>query len=130
MVALCSVPALVGCSSGDPYDRVPVSGSVTFQGQPVVDGQIRFGPQRGTKSPVVIEPIRDGRYATTTSGGVPEGRYHVEIRAYDPNAPVPKTMSDPPRRQLLPAKWNARSKLELVVESGQGEITRDFDLAP
>ena len=119
---------LAGCSSDDPYERVSVSGSVTFQGQPVEDGQIRFSAKMGTTAPVVIEQISDGRYATTNSGGVPVGQYRVEIRAYDPNTSFPKTPEDPPRKQLLPAKYNVQSELDFVVESGQDEIARDFDL--
>lgn len=126
------VVAIFGCTSGsdDRYERVPASGSVMFKGEPVVDGQIRFVPQQGTKAPVVIEAIRDGEYATENSGGIPVGRYRIEIRAYDPSVPVPKTPDDRPRPQLLPAKWNKQSKLDLVVESGQEDIARDFDLTP
>ena len=94
--------ALLGCNSGseDRYERVPASGSVTFEGQRVVDGQIRFAPQPGTKVPVVIEAIRDGQYTTEKSGGIPVGGYRVEIRAYDPNVPQPRTPEDRPRQQL------------------------------
>ena len=119
---------LGGCSDDDPYDRVSVSGNVTFQGQPVEDGQIRFSPKRGTTAPVVVEQITDGRYATTKSGGVPVGQYRVEIRSYDPNTSFPKGPKDPPRPQLLPAKYNTRSKLEFAVEAGQADITQNYKL--
>jgi hypothetical protein len=119
---------LAGCSDDDPYERIPVSGSVMFQGQPVQDGQIRFNAQPGTTAPAVIETITDGHYATTNSGGVPVGQYRVEIRSYDPNTPLPKTPKDPQRKQLLPAKYNVQSVLEFAVEAGQDEITQDFDL--
>ena len=76
----------------------------------------------------MIEQITDGHYATTDSGGVPVGQYRVEIRAYDLNTPFPKTPEDPPRKQLLPAKYNTQSELDFVVELGQEEIVRDFDL--
>jgi|TARA_B100000809_G_scaffold245514_1_gene272557 hypothetical protein len=56
------------------------------------------------------------------------GEYRVEIRSYDPNTPLPKSMDDPPRKQLLPAKHNTQSELEFAVEAGQDEITQDFDL--
>jgi len=125
----CTVLALLsGCSDDDPYQRVPVSGSVTYLGQPVQDGQIRFSARPGTTAPAVVEMITDGRYATSKSGGVPVGEYRVEIRSYDPNIPLPKSMDDPPRKQLLPAKYNTQSELELTVAAGQGEIIRDFEL--
>ena len=126
----CAVVAmLAGCSSDDDlYERVAVSGSVMFNGQPVQDGQIRFSPRQGTTAPAVLEAITDGHYTTANSGGVPVGQYRVEIRSYDPNTPFPKSPEDPPRKQLLPAKYNAPSELELVVEAGQDAITRNFDL--
>ncbi len=121
---------LFGCGRGDGIERVAISGSVTFQDEPVVDGQIRFIAQPGTKAPALIERISDGRYATTSSGGVPVGRYRVMIRSWDPNSPLPKGPDDPPRPQLLPAKYNSQSMLELVVESGQGPLTQDYELTP
>ena len=119
---------LPGCSSGDGFERIGVSGKVTYQGQPVVKGQIRFVPQPGTKAPVVIEAIRDGHYATKTSGGVPVGTYRVEIRAFDPNAPPQKTPQDLPPRQLLPEEHNTKSRVIVVLESGDTDLERDFDL--
>ena len=68
------------------------------------------------------------RSIPTKSGGVPAGQYRVEIRSYDPNTPFPETPEDPPRKQLLPAKYNTQSELEFAVEAGQEEITKDFEL--
>lgn len=126
----CTVMAMLsGCSSDDdPYERVAVSGSVMFNGQPVQEGQIRFSPKQGTIAPAVIEKITDGHYTTNHSGGVPVGQYRVELRSYDPNTPSPKFPEDPPRKQLLPAKYNTPSELELEIEAGQDKITRNFDL--
>ena len=101
---------------------------MTYQGQPVAVGKIRFSAKPGTSAPLIDEQITDGRYATTKSGGLPVGQYHVEIRSYDPDAPPRKYMSDPAPAQLLPAKHNTKSKMEFTVESGQGDITKDFEL--
>ena len=129
VLAFCVVVAMMaGCSNDAPYERVYVSGNVTFQGQPVEDGQISFTAKRGTTAPAVIEHITDGHYATTASGGVPVGQYRVEIRSYDPNVPFPAGPEDPPRPQLLPAKYNTMTKLEFAVEAGQDKITRNFEL--
>ena len=125
-----TLSALAACSKSDPYDRIAVSGSVIFQGQPVADGEIRFAPLPGTMVPVAIESITAGRYATKASGGVPVGSYTVEIRAYDPRTPPPKAPYDPPQKQLLPAKYNDQSTLELTVESGQTDLRHDFNLSP
>ena len=130
-IALCVIilSMVLGCGHGG-LERVDVSGEVTFGGQPVRDGQIRFLPKPGTNAPVTIEPITEGRYSTATSSGVPVGSYRVEIRAYDPSVPAPSGPGMPPRRQLLPTKYNTQSTLEMVVESGQGPLNQDFELTP
>ena len=122
--------ALSGCGKSGGLERVAVSGGVTYQGEPVLDGQIRFVPKAGTKAPVTIEPVRDGQYNTETTGGVPVGSFQVMIRSYDPNEPVPMGPGAPPRTQFLPAKYNVQSVLELEVESGQSSLSNDFHLTP
>jgi hypothetical protein len=122
----------LGCGSGDGIERVSVSGTVTYGGQTVEVGQIRFMPQPGTVAPVTIEPIADGYYETKTSGGVPVGTHRVEITGYDreqyENAPVGPGAAPP--RQLLPTKYNRETTLEITVESGQDATVRDFELVP
>ena len=126
------LPALTGCAKDDPYDRVGVSGEVTFRGQPVVEGNIRFEPLPGTMTPMLMTDIEDGHYSADESGGVPVGRYRVEIRAYDPNESRPQYPGplDPPRTQLLPPKYNSQSQLELTVEGDRGDIVQDYELTP
>ncbi len=52
-----------GCGQSRP-DYVLVSGEVTFDGQPIEVGQIRFNPVAGTSGPITISEIRQGRYST------------------------------------------------------------------
>ena len=129
-VAAALLPALTGCAKSDGIPRVPLSGSVTFQGEPVADGQVRFIPKPGTTAPLTIATISNGRYDTAGSGGVPVGQHRVEIRAYDPGTAAPKGPDDPRRKQLLPAKYNVQSTLELVVNAEQGGLKQDFNLLP
>ena len=126
LAAVACLAVLAGC--GDGIERVKMSGKVTFEGQPVVDGKIRFMPKQGTEMPLTIEPVKDGQYDTSTSGGVPVGSYRVEIRAYHPDDPIPQGPGAPPRRQLLPKKYNTFSELEITLEPGQKTITKDFEL--
>ena len=128
-MAAMLTPALAGCFGGDGPERVSVSGRVTFQGEPVREGEIRFMPTADSSAPIVIEPFSDGRYATTISGGVPVGRFRVEIRSFDPDSPVPTGPGMPQRMQLLPEKYNKNSELEeFTVPPGSGSITKDFNL--
>ena len=119
---------LFGCG-GSGLERVPVSGKVTFNGQPVPDGQIRFVPLEGTAGPASIEVIRNGVYAFDAKGGVPAGSHRVEIRSYDPNTPQPTAPGMRPRKQLIPVKYNTQSELEITLEKGQGSVTKNFDLS-
>jgi hypothetical protein len=127
VLALLLVPLAIGCGGG--LERVKMSGKVSYMGQPVVDGMIRFAPKPGTEMPLTIEPIKDGQYDTSTSGGVPVGTFRVEIFAYHPDDPIPNGPGAPPRRQLLPKKYNVFSELEVTLESGQKQLTKDFVLA-
>jgi len=122
--------ALSGCGKSEGLERIAIAGSVTFQEEPIMDGQIRFGPKAGTKAPITVEPVHNGQYNTETSGGVPVGRYQVVIRSYDPDEPVARGPGSPPRKQLLPAKFNVQSTLELEVVSGQDSLKHDFRLMP
>jgi hypothetical protein len=130
VVGSALLSAMSGCRKGDGIERLPLSGSVSFRGESVVDGQIRFVPKPGTAAPLTITTIGEGRYDTASLGGVPVGQFRVEIRAFDPKTPAPQFPGDPQRTQLLPAKFNAQSVLELTVESGQTNLQHDFQLSP
>ncbi|MEX2170930.1 MAG: hypothetical protein WD851_16550 [Pirellulales bacterium] len=129
----CSVLLVtLGCRGGDEIDRVMVSGNVSYNGQPVEKGQIRFIPTDGTQGPLTVDPIDDGYYTTENTGGVPVGTHRVEILGYDGEeyANAPTGPGAPPVRQLLPKKYNKESELKVTLQSGQDEDNLDFDLAP
>ena len=119
---------LVGCNDGDGLRRAIVSGSVTIDGQPVVDGQIRFVPQGDTQGPLTIEPIKDGRYRCARAGGVPVGTHRIEILAFHPDDPEPRGPGGTPRRQLVPAKFNRDSQLTATISADGGAVEQDFQL--
>ncbi len=81
-----------GC--GPSYDgprRFRVSGSVTFKGQPVPKGHIRFVPDtsRQNRGPGGGAQIADGRYKTMPGKGVVGGPYMITISGTDG---IPTTM--------------------------------------
>jgi hypothetical protein len=131
---------LVGCDS-DPYQRVVVAGEVSFDGQPVAEGMIRFLPTTETRTPPNGGYIKDGKYEITTRGGVAVGEYRVVIEAFraggNQSADQPMSAVDSPVEaaalgagQYLPAKYNEQTELVVVVESGAPKVTFDFDLTP
>lgn len=112
---------LAGCSN-EPrqYD---VIGSVTYQGQPIADGQILFEDEGGSgRWPGVI---KNGRYqlratagpklvrltATKETGRMLEGAMDTKV---------------PERIEIIPAKYNQQSQERRTVESKSQEI--NFDL--
>ena len=124
-VLLLAVLLAGGCDGGP--KRVDVRGTVTFDGKPVEEGEIRFVPLEA--GPAAGASIVNGAYAVAGKGAVPVGRHRVEITAYrvpagvkpDPNVPFV------PKEQYLPEKYNIRTTLEFEV-AGRGPITKDFDL--
>jgi hypothetical protein len=62
-----------------------VAGRVTWQGQPVPTGLIRFEPDTaaGNAGPGVVAEIVQGRFATPRGKGVVGGRYRVVVSGYD-----------------------------------------------
>jgi hypothetical protein len=84
----------IGCSGDD--GKYAVSGAVTFKGESVPAGEIRFTPDtsKGHKGPVVLARIKEGRYETPRDKGVVGGPYQLRVSGYgaagnskDPTAP-------------------------------------------
>lgn len=97
MITMALLAALVvssGCSgSGDGPVRFPISGAVTFDGKPVLDGEIFFQPDEaaGNSGPATIAVIRESKYSVPLAQGVVGGGYVVKITAFE----VPKGAAGP-----------------------------------
>jgi hypothetical protein len=111
--------ALYGCGGSD---EVEVSGTVTFDGKPVEEGDIIF---RGTDR-AFGGKIKDGNYKLTVS----PGKSRVEITAFraipgrvdHSNPGEEKPVLEP----YIPEKFNSKSTLTADVSSSQ--TTFDFKL--
>lgn len=126
---------VAGCGSTSGPERVTVQGEVTYKGQAVSQGRIRFIPLPDYEVPMAGGYVADGRYRIEFKGGVPVGKYRVEITApvVDPkyahlqgkNGDVE---NDLPKIESLPPKFNRKSTLILEVSAGSAAITHDFHL--
>jgi len=100
LALLCSVSTvLCGCSgSADSLNRFSVSGTVTFNGEPLQDGTIFFQPDsaKGNSGPGSLGEIKDSQYKIDKTRGVLGGAYIVRITGYEP--PPPATGPMPVRR--------------------------------
>jgi hypothetical protein len=78
---LCVLVAFCGCGDGRPT-RVPVSGVVLIDGQPLSRGNIKFVPEQGRPSAGKID--QDGRFTLTCydgSDGAILGKHRIQIAA-------------------------------------------------
>ena len=141
MVAALLVLCVAGCS---PRDAASLSGKVTFDGEPVANGNIRLLPKEGTAGHGGGAAIVNGSYEIPASGGLVAGDYSVVISATrEATAEEAAKMGDgeekaekeegeadkgdaAPKVQLIPAKYNLETTLSVQVNTGVN--TKDFDL--
>jgi hypothetical protein len=124
---MLTAATLAGCGRSGP-ERVVVSGAVTYEGKPIAEGRINFMPTGQSAVPMSGAVIHNGRYRVDAKGGVPVGTHTVQIEAYG-GSPAPGRVLKPgARTQYLPGKFNADSQLEITIQSGTGEVTKDFEL--
>ena len=119
--------APLGCRKSGPKRSI-VSGTVTFDGTPIANGEIRFCPKDGTKGTISGAPIVDGKYIAKAKGGVQIGNHVVKIWAYETDT----TGGDADERdngeiQYIPSQYNRDSGLTTTVKD-QSEQTLDFKL--
>lgn len=118
--ALIVAVAIGGCGRNSGPARVRVTGTVTYQGKPVEEGQISFRPIDGKANPVSGAEIIGGKYEVI-AGGVPVGAHRVEIVASRP-VPLPPGKSSVdygdlgvPMEPYIPPKYNRESELKVEL---------------
>jgi hypothetical protein len=140
-LALClliGAVASVGCSGSD---TTGVHGKVTFNGQPLADGDISFTPEPPTSLPQSSAPIKNGEYSIGGEWGLGPATYKVRINGYRPSTDKnnmlagghldmpPETPGIPRREQFLSKKFNTETTLaKLVVKPGESEVEQNYDL--
>lgn len=125
MLVACAALA-VGCGGGGPT-TVPVSGSVSFAGQPVASGEIVLRDPGGRLASAAAR-IVDGQYRMRA----PVGPKRVEIIATRPAAGAARPRpggEEPPVEMYVPERYNALSTLTADVTAA-GPNQCDFALAP
>lgn len=69
---------MLGCSQAD-NGRVPMNGSVSFEGKPVAYGSISLRPASGATGVASGGEIRDGVYTISKKSGPSEGSYDARF---------------------------------------------------
>ena len=107
-----------------------VTGTVTYRGELLKKGQIRFFPLQETKGPASGAAIEQGSYRVTNRGGLPAGKYRVEIRAYhgDESLDLPLDGGPPHREQFIPSRYNDQSEVTTTVPTEVRKYELNFEL--
>lgn len=113
--------AALACGCGGNADgRVSVSGSVSYNGEPVESGSITFVPT-DSKKPRAAGEILNGKYTIPADKGPMPGPHKVEILA---NKKTGKQVTVPGDtgnktdqvKQILPAKYNTATTLTAEIK--------------
>ncbi len=124
-----------GCG-GDSLALTSVSGKVTYNGEPIEEGQISFTPTKesgATSHGAAAGEIKAGAYSIPASEGPMVGKHSVSITASRKTGEqVPAAMPAPEgtmievTEEYIPYKYNFET--ELAAELSTGENTKDFAL--
>jgi len=145
----CAILAIVlwvgaaGCGEDDGIGkRYPVSGTVTYKGQPVPKATVVFSPADAqTGRPATSTTDSDGVYQLTTASpgdGALPGKYAVTVSAIERDLSKTKNAAGgmyradiilkAPKKLMVPAKYGERKSSTLTVEVKPERNTFDFPL--
>lgn len=127
IVALLYV-LLAGCSGGHPCS---VSGQVTFDGEPIAEGNIKFDPAGESLGTAGSAKIKDGRYEIPLEAGMHAGNFLVSVAANKKTGRTVKQFDSTTATmeeivQYIPDRYNLQSELQVDLASGVNQ--QDFQL--
>lgn len=120
-----------GCGSGDELPRQAVSGTVTFGGKPLAQGNIHFTPADPTMTNPVMggAPIEDGQYSIPQEVGLVPGKYNVSISSASGEIATdeaPGSARSLPK-EAIPAKYNTNSTLTADIKEGSNTVNFNLE---
>lgn len=107
---------LVGCSDNE---RIPVTGTVTLDGQPLAEGAISFAMSNGAVAGGGA--VKDGKFEL----GLPAGKYKVSVTASKPvpGKTIPEMGNEPVLQSAIPAKFNSKTTLTAEIGANSGPLS-------
>lgn len=133
-LGMFGVATIAGC--GDGISRVPITGFLTVQGEPLAGASVQFFPQTGTQGEGAIGVAGpDGKFAVISSrqddAGIPPGKYKVRVSLMMEKGkvlPPDALQADFPNAQeVIPSPFStANSTLEVMIPAGGGEVKVDL----
>lgn len=124
LVAIVAFALTSGCGAGDGVRRGGVAGSVTFAGEPLTDGVIRFVPTGDTKGPMTEGKIADGSFRFSQVEGPCVGNNRVEVFAFVKTGKTIRNegVETEEIRQIIPAAYNTKTTLTAEIASGENTL--------
>ncbi len=110
-----------GCGGSGPKTYA-VTGTVTYEGQPLESGSIAFAPTN-PEMPGYQAEITAGKYTIA----LPAVDMAVKVYANRPSGPYDKVMGGTPTEQYLHTNYNDNTKLKATITAG-GTNVHDFKL--
>ena len=137
--AMLALLIAAGCGRNDDLPRQPVSGTVSFDGQPLSEAWIEFRPEGEGGVTMAGAKIDGGTYSVPLADGLIPGKYRVAISKPELNSePSPLIELKPARKgatkkqgidpdpyaprfpkELIPARYNTKSDLIKEVKADQ-----------
>tara|TARA_R110002095_G_scaffold79834_2_gene68594 strand:- start:358 stop:807 length:450 start_codon:yes stop_codon:yes gene_type:complete len=126
ILILVPVTLFSGCGSAESGPaRYSISGTVTYQGEPVPYGEVMFEPnsQKGNSGPAVTAVIEQGEYKSEADKGTVGGAMIVRISGLDGKIPnnEDEAAMNPHGMSLFPGY---ETEIDLPKES----TTHDFEV--
>jgi hypothetical protein len=106
LIIICFIITAIGCTPAGPK-RYQVSGTVTFDGQPVTEGEIRFSPDntKGNTGPQGYAAIENGKFKTLKETGIITGPMFATVTAVGPAVTDDKNDGSSSRKIIF-ENWN------------------------
>jgi hypothetical protein len=130
VISALAVATCLGC--GEPankHGRIPFSGTVTLDGQPLAKGYLIFEPKAGqpTQSGGMI---KDGKFDVPANAGAAPGLYSVAIfsgsdplpNKYEPGTPEYEAAAMRAPGEQVPPKFNINTTLTEEVKAGEENV--------
>jgi len=117
-----------GCGNGDRFQRTIVTGTITYDGQPIPKGAIWFVPTEsvGNQAPTGFARIEDGRFATERAKSPITGRYTIKVTGFDGAEPTAAE-----KAELLSSDFLGHAIFPEYVQEAEiaaDEMTLDLDV--
>jgi hypothetical protein len=123
-----------GCGKGGP-EKASVSGTVTYNGEPIPRGVIGFIPTEGNTGPTAGGSVVDGKFDVDDDMGPVLGKHLVSISGTRPTGrridvyPVaaPGKVIRDELLPLVPGSFQSEPKKVVTIESGHNELKLEFE---